>query len=170
MALETVTRFLDQHNLPWLLLAAVSWLIIAFSCSRKAFWRGLPAGIWTMATGTILELFFINHKFWVERFIMIHIGELDLFVITGPFFSVGLLLIRFLPENRWGRYLAVLFWSGFATGIELLAVKLGFLEYQPAKWSMFHSIMAYFLGLMSALGFYYIFTSVSPAQRKPRPE
>lgn len=159
MTLEIIIRFLDKYNLPWLLLAIMTWLIILFSCSRKCFLHGLPTGIWTLLIGAGLEQFFINYKFWLERFIMIRVGELDLFVIIGPFFSIGVLLIRFLPESRWGKYLAVLFWSGVSTGIELIAIKLGFLDYHPVKWSALHSLISYYLSLLSALGFYYCYNN-----------
>lgn len=169
MTMDAVIRFLDKYNLPWVLLAIITWLTILFTYSRKDFWPGLLTGIWTMLTGSVLEQFFIYHKFWEERYIMVHLGELDLFLIIGPFFSLGVLVIRFLPKNRWTRYLAVLAWSGLATGIEVIAIKLQFLDYHPVKWSFIHSLMAYVLALMSALGFYYI-TFSSPARHKPHPE
>ncbi|MDA8233904.1 MAG: hypothetical protein M0Z31_03675 [Clostridia bacterium] len=155
MTLEPVIRFLDRYDLPWVLLALMTWLAILLTCSRKEFWRGLPVGLWTMVIGGALEQFFIHHKFWAEDFIMIKIGELDLFLIIGPFFTIGVLLVRFLPESRWGKFLAVLAWSGFATLIEMGAIKFGFLDYHPVKWGMEFSIATYYLALMSALGFYF---------------
>lgn len=156
MTLETLTRFLDKYNLPWLTLAILSWIIIYFTFTRIQFYHILPIGIWTMVIGSLLEVFFINNKFWVEKFIMIHIGELDLFVIAGPFFFLGMVMIRFLPENLWLKYLSILFWSCLATGMEAVATKLGFLMYST-KWSAFHSIGIYYLALLGALGFYYIY-------------
>ncbi|MDA8213096.1 MAG: hypothetical protein M0021_14645 [Clostridia bacterium] len=76
MILKSITGFLDQFDLPWLLLAIATILIIIFTNSRKDFWRCFPVGIWTMVTGTLLEQFFINNKFWVEDYIMIKVGEL----------------------------------------------------------------------------------------------
>lgn len=157
MLLEIISAFLDKYNLPWLILAVLSWLLIILSCSYRSFLHALPVGFWTMAVGTTLELFFINYKFWTERFVMIPLGELDLFVIIGPFFSMGILLIRFLPEGRWSKYLAVLIFSALATGIELIAVELQFLVYHQEKWGFLYSMAAYCLGLMSALGFYFIY-------------
>lgn len=161
MILKSITGFLDQFDLPWLLLAIATILIIIFTNSRKDFWRCFPVGIWTMVTGTLLEQFFINNKFWVEDYIMIKVGELDLFVIIGPFFALGFLLIRFLPENRLAKFLAVLAWSGLTTGIEFIAGKLGFLSYDPQKWTALHSLGIYFFSLMSALGFYCIYNNHS---------
>ncbi len=157
MGLDAISRLLDKYNLPWLLLALMSWLIIIFSCSRKDFWYGFPVGIWTMVTGAVLEQFFIDQKFWVDRFIMIPVGELDLYLIIGPFFGLGLLLIRFLPKSRLLRYFSVLAWSALATGIEFIATKLHFLVYSGTKWSYLHSMTCYSIALMSALGFYFIY-------------
>ncbi|MFZ3173061.1 MAG: hypothetical protein WA118_13910 [Carboxydocellales bacterium] len=161
MVLKSISRFLDKFDLPWVLLALITILIIVSTNSRKDFWRCFPVGIWTMVTGALLEQFFIKNKFWVEHFKMIKVGELDLFVIIGPFFAIGFLLIRFLPENRLAKFLAVLAWSGLATGIEFMAGKLGFLEYDSQKWSALHSLGIYYLSLMSALGFYCIYNNHS---------
>ncbi|ABR47684.1 hypothetical protein Amet_1488 [Alkaliphilus metalliredigens QYMF] len=159
MNIEVLIEFLDAYNLPWLLLAIISWLAIYFSCSLQQFFHALPVAIWTMIVGGILEKFFIDHKFWIDRFILIPVGELDLFVIIGPFFCLGLLLIRFLPKDRSKKCLLILLFSALSTIIEALSIELGFLEYRQGKWSALHSLVAYTLGLMSALGFYYVYYS-----------
>ncbi|WP_066633737.1 hypothetical protein [Desulfolucanica intricata] len=157
--METIILILDKYNLPWLLLAIITWLILFFSCSYKCFLQGLPVGIFTMITGASLEQFFISHKFWKEKFILVKIGELDLFLVTGPLLVIGILLIRFLPKSRLGMFLAILAWSSLATGIEFIALKLGFLAYHSEKWSSLHSLTGYFLYLLSALGLYYILSN-----------
>ncbi len=168
LSLEIIVEFLDHYNLPWVILAVLSWLSIYFSCSFHCFLQALPVGIWIMAVGTVLEQFFIYHRFWEDHFIMVPIGESDLFLIIGPFFSIGILLIRFLPKNRWGQFFTVLILSGLAAGIELIAVKLGFLTYNSAKWGFLNSFIAYYLGLMSALGFYYVYYSKNISFRNHR--
>ncbi|UNC90648.1 hypothetical protein [Candidatus Contubernalis alkaliaceticus] len=165
MSLDIITGFLDQHNLPWLILALLSWIIIYFLCSSRCFLKAFPVGLWTMTVGAILEHFFIEHKFWEEQFIMIPLGELDLFVIIGPFFAIGVILIRVLPENRLGKFLTVLFLSIIAVAVELAAIQLGFLSYNEAKWGLLNSLIAYSIGLMSALGFYYAYYSKSASSR-----
>lgn len=156
MTLKIIISFLDKYDLPWLLLAIMTWIILSFSCSWKQFIKALPVGIYTMIAGAALEHFFIKYKFWKENFIMIPINELDLFLVIGPFFSIGIVLIRFLPRSCFGKYISLLFWSGISTAIELAAIRLGFLTYHPTKWSYLYSFSLYFLSLMSALGFYYI--------------
>ena len=155
--MDTVSRFFDHFNLPWLLLALMSWSLIFIFCSRECFRKGYPVGIWTMITAAVLEHYFITQKLWIDRFIMVHVGELDLFLIIGPYFAIGLLMIRFLSANRWGRLATVLILSGLATGVELIAIQLGALEYNPGKWGTAQSMVAYVLGLFSALGFFYSF-------------
>ena len=158
-------NFIDTYNLPWFLLAVFSWVIVRLTCRREDFRHGLPVGIWTLLAGGVLEHFFIQEKFWVERFSMIPVGELDLFLLIGPFFSLGVLLIRYLPESAPGRLAAVLGWSVLGVAIEFLAIQLGFLGYSP-QWSGGHSLLGYFLGLMSALGFYFAYYQISDARRK----
>lgn len=157
MLLETISEFLNQYNLPWLILAIISWLAIYFLCSFRVFLHALPVGIWTMFIGAILEYFFVRYEFWTERFIMIPIGGLDLFVVVGPFFTIGIILIRFLPAGKYGKLAIVFVLSLIAAGVELLAVKMGFLVYNQEKWTVLYSVVAYCLGLMSALGFYYVY-------------
>ena len=159
MVLASIISFLDKFNLPWVLLAIFTWWVIIFTDSRRDFRRCLPVGIWTMVTGALLEQFFIYNKFWVERFIMIKVGELDLFLILGPFFALGFLMIRFLPESRLAKFLTVLAWSGLAVGIELIATKLGFLDYHPQRWGSLYSLFTYYFALMSALGFYCVYNN-----------
>ena len=157
MIIEKLINFLDTHNLPWLILALITWVTIYFSCSLKQFLHALPVAIWTMLLGGILEHFFILHKFWIEDFILINVNGLDLFVIIGPFFSLGLILIRFLPRGKWSKYLTVLLFAVLSAMIELLSIKLGFLQFESGKWNIFYSVFAYFVSLMSALGFYYVY-------------
>jgi len=147
--------FMEAYRLPWLMLAILSWITIYFTCSYKQFTKALPAAIWTMIVGAILEQFFLHHKFWSDKYLLIPIGELDLFLVIGPFFTLGLLLIRLLPRNKWGILSSVLFFSILATGIEVISIKLSFLKYHETKWNYLHSIFAYSLGLMSTLGFHY---------------
>lgn len=157
MILEIIEGFIYEYKLPWLILAVLIWFVIIFTCSFRQFLYALPIGIWTMIVGTILENFFIHHKFWQERYVLVPIGELDLFVIIGPFFAIGIFLIRFLPGTTWGKYAIVLILSILSTSIELLFIQFGFLKYDKTQWNAFYSIVAYTLGLMSALGFYYIY-------------
>jgi len=159
VGLETVVNLLDKYNLPWLLLAVLTWVLVLLTCSLSFLWQTMPVGIWTMITGGIIEQFFIYHKFWTEKFIMIHLGELDLFVLAGPFFTLGILLIRFLPRNRWLVFLSILAWSVVATFIEIAALKLGFLAYDPEKWWLAHSLGTYYFSLMSALGFFCVYSN-----------
>ena len=147
---------MEAYRLPWLLLAILSWITIYFSCSWYQFTKALPAGLWTMAVGFILEQFFLHHKFWSDNYLLIPIGELDLFLVIGPFFTIGLLLIRFLPRNKWGVFSLVLLFSVLATGIEAITMKLCFLKYHETKWSYIHSVFAYSLGLMSTIGFHHV--------------
>ncbi|AOT69783.1 hypothetical protein [Geosporobacter ferrireducens] len=155
MTLNTLTKFLERYDLPWLLLAVISWIILYFSSRHRPFLKLLPAGIWSAVVGYILERFFIVHKFWEDKYIMIHVDGVDLFIVIGPFFAIGMLLLQYLPKSTFGQLAAVLLWSFFATAIEILAVKLGFLHFTPSKWTYLHSTLAYCLGLMSTLGFYY---------------
>ncbi len=159
-------NFLDRYNLPWFLLAVFSWTVVRLAGKREDLRHGFPVGVWTMAVGGVLEQFFIENKFWSERFIMVPVGEMDLFLLIGPFFALGILLIRFLPESTAGRLLAVLGWSLLAVIFEFLAVQLGFLAYHPRNWSGGHSLAGYFLALMSALGFYFIYYHIGDAKRK----
>ncbi|MCW3489267.1 hypothetical protein [Dethiobacter alkaliphilus] len=155
MTLETIILFLDKYNLPWLLWALTSWLVIYMTCNRQQLRHAFSVGLWTAAVGLVLEHFFIVNKFWTERFIMLPVGELDLFVVIGPFFTLGVMLIRYLPGHFRGQMLAVFAWSATATAGELLSLRLGFLQYHPDKWTILHSFVGYYLGLMSALGFYF---------------
>ncbi|WP_026477221.1 hypothetical protein [Alkaliphilus transvaalensis] len=154
---EGITNFLDTYNLPWLILAVICWVVIFFTCSLKEFKRALPIALWTMVVGGVLENFFIDNKFWKEDFILVHLGELDLFVVIGPFFTIGLFLIRCLPKKSWQKLFLVLLLSTLATLIEFFSIKLGFLSYDSEKWGYIYSIVAYIIGLMSALGFYFIY-------------
>jgi hypothetical protein len=160
MTLETLVGFLDRYNLPWLLWTLFSWQVILLTCTRKQFWHAFPVGIWTALVGTVLEQFFIENKFWVDRFILIQVGEFDLFLAIGPFFALGVMLARFLPENSLGRFFAVFAWSAAAMLGELTSVWLGFLQYHAEKWSALHSMTAYYIALMSSLGFYFSFYAI----------
>ncbi len=162
MTLDSIIIFLDKYNLPWVLLAILVWIVIVFTCSMKEFVHALPVGIWTMFVGYILETFFVDHRFWVDKFLMIPIGDLDLFLVIGPFFAIGLLLIRFLPRERWKKLFLILLFSALATAIEALAMQLGFLQYADEKWCYIHSFVAYIFGLFSAVGFYSIYYDKRP--------
>ncbi len=161
MTLDSFIIFLDKYNLPWVLLAVVVWLVIIFTCSLKEFIHALPVGIWTMFVGFILETFFVENRFWVDRFLMVPVGDLDLFLILGPFFAIGLLLIRFLPRERWKKIVLILIFAALGTAVEALAVQLEFLQYAE-KWCYIHSITSYCFGLFSAVGFYAIYYDKRP--------
>ena len=157
--MNTLMELVEVYRLPWLLLALVSWGILFVYQGKRSFWQGLPLGIWTSVVGGVLENFFVKHKFWAEEYILVKIGQIDLFVIIGPFLVIGWMLIRHLPEQPIGRILAVFSWSMFATFVEYVAIKLGFLSYEPGRWTYLLSIMAYSLALFSTLGVYFAFLS-----------
>lgn len=150
-------NFIYYYRLPWIILSIFTWALIIFTCSFRQFIYAMPIGLWTMLVGGLLENFFINAKFWHESFILIPIGELDLFVMLGPFFTIGVILVRYLPKRPVHKLLLVLLLSLLATGIELIAIPLGLLTYAQGKWQSMHSVFAYVLGLMSALGFYFVY-------------
>ncbi|MDW7650498.1 MAG: hypothetical protein SCK29_12070 [Bacillota bacterium] len=159
MPMEIIISFLERHNLPWLLWALLSWTGIRLTCSREQFWYAFPVGVWTTLVGSALEHFFIVNKLWVDRFVLIPVGQFDLFVAIGPFFTLGVLLIRFLPESASRRFFTVLILSATAVLGELISVAFGFLKYNPG-WGPLDSLIAYYLGLMSALGFYLSFYAI----------
>lgn len=157
MNISAITNFLDKNNLPWFLLFLFCWWLIWATCTRKQFYHALPVGIWTMVVGTALEHFFIFHKFWVEKFIMIPFKDLDLFVCIGPFFAIGIMLVRFNPKTKSLKFFNIVAWSALATLVEFIAIELGFLAYTPSKWTYLSSFGTYMLSLHGALGFYSIY-------------
>jgi len=157
MSIDSAQSFIYTYKLLWPILALLTWLLIIFTCSFRQFLHALPIGIWTMIIGGVLENFFIVFKFWQENLISIPVGELDLFVVIGPFFTIGVIFVRFLPSNPWGKVFLILLLSVLATGIELIAIELGMLKYTETRWIELYSIAAYTIGLMSAQGFYYIY-------------
>lgn len=165
MYLQAIIELIKYYRLPWLILAIIFWIISYYIFSLKQFIYALPGGIFSMLIGTSLETFFIDHKFWQDRYLLIPVGELDLFLIIGPFLIIGLWLIRLLPNKRLYICCFILLLSALATGVEFIFIQIDVLKFDTSKWSYYHSLFAYFLGLLSTLGLHCIYYEKTKAHR-----
>lgn len=157
MYFQAIIEFIKLNRLPWLILAIIIWIINIYFFNLKQFIYALPGGIFSMLIGASLETFFIAHKFWFERYLLIPVGKLDVSLIIGPFFSIGLWLIRLLPNNRLYTCCLILLLSALATGVEYIFIQFSILKYDTSRWSYYHSLFTYYLGLVSTLGLHCIY-------------
>lgn len=150
--LKPLTGLLQTRKLLWLVLFLIAWGLYFKEASLKKLKENWVGGAQTLLAGSLLENFFIKHKFWADIAHYNPLGHFPLFLALGPFTVTGLLFFQYIPEEGFKRFFYVFTWSVFATITELLFVSLGAVQYK--EWTWFQSFLAYFGVYMSVVGFY----------------
>lgn len=150
--LKPLTGLLQTRKLLWVVLFYVSWGLYFKESSLKKLKENWIGGVQTVLAGSLLENFFIRHKFWADITHYNPLGKFPLFLALGPYTVTGLLFFQYIPEEGFKRFFYVFFWATFAVITEQLFVLLGAVKYK--EWSWFHSYLAYFGVYMSVVGFY----------------
>lgn len=114
--------------LPWILFSVIIWLVILLFL-RSEVKRLWSAAIWAFLIGYLLNSFFIQNNFFLFKESYYFLGGTPIGYLIG-FAGTGLIMIRFLPEEKIWQLPYLLLFGIFFTGLEYFAQGQGFLSYQ----------------------------------------
>jgi hypothetical protein len=122
----------------WVIVAAVIWLIVPFFVRLGGLKK-----LWSVAVWSFLLAFFLNQTFIAKGLYLFHQAYFPYQGIPLAYFlgaaGAGIILIRFLPEERWWQLIYLVLFTAVISGIEFFAVENGYLEY--IQWSIHESFI-----------------------------
>ncbi len=123
--------------LPWLIFAAIIWFfIIVFLRSEvKRLWSVV---FWGLLVGYLFNIVFVANGFYLFREACFFVEGVPLDYLIG-LAGMGVITIHFLPEDKAWQLPYLFFFSALLTGIDYLALKMGYLFFQ--NWPFYYSIL-----------------------------
>lgn len=132
--------------MPWIIFAVAVWLLLILFLKRedlKTFWS---AGFWSFIVFLFLNEAFVTWGHYVYSELVFDLEGIPLAFLVA-FAGLGIIIIRFLPTEKWWQ-LPYLFL--FALGISILeyfALEQGYIIY--LDWSLYYNLFFKLLGLVA---------------------
>lgn|GEM_PF-1352222 len=120
----------------WLIFAAAVWFFIIVNLPKRELKNFWSAGLWTALIGYFLNELFVKNGFYIYREMVYPISEIPLLYLIAVAGS-GIILIKYLPEEKLWQLLYLALWSAGLAGLEMLAVERGLIVY--LQWSLYYS-------------------------------
>jgi len=131
--------------LPWIVFAAVIWILnvlIVRLHGLKQYWS---AGVWSLLVG----YFFTESLVIGNDAVFFHgtylVQEIPVFFLAG-ITGLGLLVIRFLPDEKLWKFFYLLFITALLTWVEIFLINSGFIVI--TGWSLYYSFTFKLLALV----------------------
>lgn len=131
--------------LTWTIFAAIIWLFILLFL-RSDVKRLWTVAFWTILVGYLLSIDFLEKELYLFGKSYYLVEGIPLGYLIG-LAGVGIIMIRFLPEEKIWQLPYLIFFSILFTGIEYLALEQGYLLY--LNWSLYNSFLYKLLAFIS---------------------
>ena len=122
----------------WVIVAAVIWLFILLFIRFGGIKKLWSIAVWSLLLAYILNQMFVMKGFYLFQQAYYSYQGIPLAYFLGAA-GAGIILIRFLPEERWWQLVYLVFFAAASSGIEYFAVEKGYLEY--IQWSLYRSFI-----------------------------
>ncbi|MDO9536436.1 MAG: hypothetical protein Q7J85_14175 [Bacillota bacterium] len=119
----------------WIIFAAIIWLFIIVFL-RSLLGRFWSAGFWAILVGYFLNDIFIKNQFYLFEDLYYPFEGMPIGYLVA-LAGVGIIVVRFLPEEKVWQLPYLLLFSALFTVLEYFAVEQGFLLY--LNWSLYYS-------------------------------
>ena len=119
----------------WIIFAAIIWLFIIVVL-RSFLGRFWSAGFWAILVGFFLNDIFLKNQFYMFEDLSYPFEGIPIGYLVG-LVGVGIIIVRFLPEEKVWQLPYLLLFSAIFTVLEYFAVEQGYLLY--LNWSLYYS-------------------------------
>lgn len=122
----------------WIISFALSWILFLLCVERDNLWPSVIGGICAVIIQFFTDKIFIGLKLYIihEGILCVN-GSGSIFFTLGPVFTMGTLMVQYLPQRRSMKFLNVFIWAIFFILFERTMLAFGYLEYQ--HWSQLYS-------------------------------
>lgn len=130
--------------MPWVILAAAVWIAIIIFVRFSGLRRYWSAGLWSLLVSYYLAYTFTSKNIYIFREVLYEFHGIPLEILIA-LTGIGILVIRFLPEEKPWQLPYLLLISAIMTWLEIIAVDRGYIIYQnwPFYLSFFFKLIAF---------------------------
>lgn len=121
----------------WIIIAAVIWVFILFFIQPRGLKKYWTVAIWSILLAYFLNETFVASGFYVFQDIYYPFRGLPLAYIIASA-GKGIVIIRYLPEEKWWQLIYLILFAAVITGIEYLLVEREYLLY--FQWTIYESL------------------------------
>jgi hypothetical protein len=123
--------------LPWIIFAAIIWffILIFLRSEVKRLWS---VAFWGLLVGYLINIVFVENGFYLFKDAYLFVEGIPIGYLIG-LAGIGVIMMRFLPEEKIWQLPYLFFFSALLIGIDYLALNLGYLLYQ--NWPLYYSFL-----------------------------
>lgn len=122
----------------WMIIAAAVWIFNLLFIRIQGLKK-----LWSVVFWSLLLAFFLNEPFVQSGIYLFHHMNYPLREIPLEYLLAsagkGVIIIRYLPEEKWWQLIYLVFFAAAVTAIEYYALAGGYLEY--VQWSLQYSFI-----------------------------
>lgn len=122
----------------WVIVAAAIWLFILLFVRPGGIKKLWSAAVWSLFLAVFLNQTFVTKGFYLFQQTYYSYLGIPLAYFLGAA-GAGMILIRFLPEERWWQLVYLVLFAAVIGAVEYFAVENGFLIYR--QWSLYESFV-----------------------------
>ena len=101
----------------------------------KRIWS---VAFWGLKVGYLVNIVFVSNEFYLFKDAYFSVEGIPISYLIG-LAGIGVIMMRFLPEEKIWQLPYLFFFSALLTGIDYSALKLGYLLYQ--NWPLYYSFL-----------------------------
>ena len=120
----------------WVIVAAAVWIYILMFIRLRGLKKFWSAAIWSVLLAFFLNLFFVRNGFYLFQDIYYPLEAIPLSYLIAAA-GEGIILMRYLPDERWWQFFYLIVFAAAVCGIEHLIQGRGYLQY--LRWSIYNS-------------------------------
>ncbi len=122
----------------WIIIAAVVWIFIMLFIGIKGLGKYWSVAIWSVLLAYFLNGTFVASGFYIFQDIYFPFQGMPLAYLIASA-GKGIILIRYLPEEKWWQLAYLILFATVITAIEYFTVEGGYLIY--LQWSILNSLI-----------------------------
>lgn len=153
-----ILEYIREQRLPWAILFVFAWSIFFIFSDWNQLRKNYPAGLMAAFWAGLLENFFIEKQLFIDHdhlmLLPAPFPNVDIYLVLGPFFVMGVLFVQFLPDNPMYKGPYALAWGIFGVFVEWMFLKVEYLKFQ--KWNLWSSYLSYWLFFMMMIGTFHV--------------
>lgn len=122
----------------WIIIASVVWIFIFLIIRIKGLRKYWSVAMWSVLLAYFLNEPFVTSGLYLFQDIYYPFHEIPLAYLIASA-GKGIILIRYLPEEKWWQLAYLILFAAVITAIEYFTLEAGYLQY--VQWSIYYSLI-----------------------------